>query len=72
MQDREDIPALSLGSGRSSILYTVSAGLTGASASDSAEAIVQRADQALYLAKAAGRNRVTTLTRETELAGKIA
>jgi diguanylate cyclase (GGDEF)-like protein len=67
-----DIPPLSLGSGRSSIVYTASAGLTAVSASDSAEAIVQRADQALYLAKAAGRDRVTTLTRETELAGRIA
>ncbi|MFC1457067.1 GGDEF domain-containing protein [Microvirga arabica] len=67
-----DIPPLPLGSGRSSIVYTASAGLTAASASDSAEAIVHRADQALYLAKAAGRDRVTTLTRETELAGRIA
>jgi diguanylate cyclase (GGDEF)-like protein len=69
---REDIPPLSLGSGRSSIFYTVSAGLTDASASDSAETIMQRADQALYLAKAAGRDRVAVLTRETELAGKLA
>jgi diguanylate cyclase (GGDEF)-like protein len=69
---REDIPPLSLGSGRSSIFYTVSAGLTAASASDSAETIVQRADQALYLAKSSGRDRVCTLTRETELAGRIA
>jgi diguanylate cyclase len=68
----EDIPPVPLGSGRSSIFYTVSAGLTDASAPDSAETIVQRADQALYLAKSAGRNQVTTLTRETELAGKIA
>jgi diguanylate cyclase (GGDEF)-like protein len=69
---REDIPPLSLGSGRSQIFYTVSAGLTDASVSDSSEMIMQRADQALYLAKSAGRNQVTTLTRETELAGKIA
>ncbi|UVF22411.1 diguanylate cyclase (plasmid) [Microvirga terrae] len=67
-----DIPLLPRGSGRSSIVYTASAGLTAASASDSAEAIVHRADQALYLAKSAGRDRITTLTRETELAGRIA
>lgn len=67
-----DIPPLPLGSGRSSIFYTVSAGLTAASASDSADLLVQRAHQALYLAKSAGRDRVMTLTRESELAGKIA
>lgn len=63
---------LSLGNGRSSIHYTLSAGLTAANPADSAETIVQRADQALYMAKTAGRNRITVLTKEAERAGRIA
>ena len=65
-------PTFVFGSGRSSIFYTVSGGLTDASASDTAETIVQRADQAFYLTKAAGRDRITTLTHDMDLAGKTA
>lgn len=39
-------------------LVTVSQGVTAALSGDGAEALVKRADQALYAAKAAGRDRV--------------
>jgi len=69
---QQDIPPLPLGPGRSTVRYTVSAGLADAAASDGADAIVQRADRALYAAKSSGRDRLAVRTREDELAGKSA
>jgi len=49
-----------LGSGKSSVQITVSIGIAVASPADAVDAgsLYQQADQALYLAKQAGRNRV--------------
>jgi len=58
---RESIAALDTVSGKKSTI-TVSLGVTTLSKNDSCESLFDRADKALYQAKAAGRNRTVTMT----------
>jgi diguanylate cyclase (GGDEF)-like protein len=58
---RTELGALQLSSGEGHLSITISAGVTCAEPDDrTAKALVQRADEALYAAKAAGRNCVRT------------
>lgn len=60
---RARVQAQPLDTDRRSIALTVSIGVTLSTDGDSAEAVLQRADEAMYLAKERGRNRVVVLAR---------
>ncbi len=55
---RVSLARLTFATDRTTIKFTVSIGFTRARSGDQPQASVERADQALYLAKQAGRNRV--------------
>lgn len=55
---RVSLARLTIATDRATIKFTVSIGFTKAHAGDQPQTAVERADQALYLAKQAGRNRV--------------
>ena len=47
---------------RTSVSFTISAGVTAWKAGDTAAALIERADQGLYKAKRSGRNRSVKIT----------
>jgi diguanylate cyclase len=53
---RSDFPPAKIGEYAVDLTYTFSAGLTEALPQDNRNSILQRADRALYVAKAEGRN----------------
>jgi len=55
---REALAALAIERSGHTIRFTVSLGLTGAQDDEALDALIRRADTALYEAKTAGRNRV--------------
>jgi diguanylate cyclase (GGDEF)-like protein len=65
---RESIGSFIVNHGGKSISTTISGGLTAIHAGDTAESLVQRADAALYAAKASGRNRTCTPGADGEIA----
>lgn len=61
---RQSVEAIHLSSGAETVSVTISFGVADAVDADSPEAIIQKADEALYRAKEAGRNRVESCQRE--------